>query len=219
MAVNVAPPSRPVDFWSFLRAPDPHLPRPGRAWFRTFAGLWGLALLVPFLSLPAVVLATNSTDAQNTLDEIPVGLALVLGIFVAPVLEELAFRLPLAQLRSSYLVISGLAFALVLFPFGLIGLLAAIAAASVPALRARLARVSFRTVFYTSAVLFGLIHLFNYRFETIGLGLVAAPLLVAPQTMLGVVFGYARVRLGMWGAILLHSAYNTPLLLGFALLA
>lgn len=61
-------------------------------------------------------------------------------------------------------------------------------------------------VFYTSALLFGLMHLMNYEFNTVVLLLF--PLLTMVQLNLGLLAGYLRVRLNFGSAVLLHIIHN-----------
>ena len=71
----------------------------------------------------------------------------------------------------------------------------------------------FPLLFWGSAVLFGLVHAFNWELGGRGWRAVAlVPLLVLPQTGLGLVLGAARVRLGYLGAVLLHASYNATIL-------
>ncbi|MEJ1222026.1 CPBP family intramembrane glutamic endopeptidase [Sediminicola sp. 1XM1-17] len=68
----------------------------------------------------------------------------------------------------------------------------------------------FKHAFYTSILLFGLVHIFNFKGD---LALFYfAPLLIAPQLMAGVFLGYIRVKLGLRWSILLHATFNTVLL-------
>lgn len=69
----------------------------------------------------------------------------------------------------------------------------------------------FKYAFYISAILFGVIHISNFEFNP--QVLLLAPLLVAPQIVIGVFLGYIRVKLGLLWSILLHAAYNTVLFL------
>lgn len=70
-------------------------------------------------------------------------------------------------------------------------------------------------VFYFSAVIFGLVHIFNFDFSfTI---LLLSPLLVAPQIVLGIIIGYLRVRNGLFTGFLMHSCHNA-LFAGVAIL-
>ncbi|MEH6680084.1 MAG: CPBP family intramembrane glutamic endopeptidase [Sediminicola sp.] len=70
---------------------------------------------------------------------------------------------------------------------------------------------NFSYFFYASAVLFGMAHLFNFQEGSHLLYL--APLLVAPQIVMGLILGYIRIKLGLHWSILLHSAHNTVLFL------
>jgi len=70
---------------------------------------------------------------------------------------------------------------------------------------------SFKVAFYTLALLFGLIHVFNFEITTNVLLL--APILVLPQLLLAGYFGYIRVRFGLQWSMLLHGCYNGILIL------
>lgn len=64
----------------------------------------------------------------------------------------------------------------------------------------------FPFIFYLSCLAFGMVHLGN--FENADTLLPWAPLLVAPQTVMGFFLGYLRVRLGLRYAILMHACHN-----------
>jgi len=70
---------------------------------------------------------------------------------------------------------------------------------------------SFKLAFYALALLFGFIHISNFEITTNVLLL--SPLLVLPQILLGIYFGYIRVRFGLKWSMLLHGCYNGTLLL------
>lgn len=70
----------------------------------------------------------------------------------------------------------------------------------------------FKIAFYIFAILFGLVHLTNFTITTNVLLL--APILVAPQTILGGYLGFIRVRFGLQWSILLHACYNAFFVLG-----
>ena len=71
---------------------------------------------------------------------------------------------------------------------------------------------AFPVLYFASTLLFGLAHISNYD--------LARPLLllpfVVPQTIAGLIFGFARVRYGMWANIALHATSNA-LFLGLSL--
>lgn len=64
----------------------------------------------------------------------------------------------------------------------------------------------FKIAFYIFAVIFGLVHITNFKTTTNVLLL--APVLVAPQIILGGYLGFIRVRFGLIWSILLHASYN-----------
>ncbi|WP_275314814.1 CPBP family intramembrane glutamic endopeptidase [Tenacibaculum bernardetii] len=64
----------------------------------------------------------------------------------------------------------------------------------------------FKIVFYAFALIFGFIHLSNFGITTNVL--ILAPILVAPQIILGGYLGFIRVRFGLIWSILLHACYN-----------
>ncbi len=70
---------------------------------------------------------------------------------------------------------------------------------------------SFKIAFYVFAVLFGLVHITNFKITTNVLLL--TPILVAPQTILGGFFGFIRVRFGLGWSMALHACYNGILML------
>ncbi|QTD38488.1 CPBP family intramembrane metalloprotease [Polaribacter batillariae] len=65
---------------------------------------------------------------------------------------------------------------------------------------------SFRFAFYFFALLFGFVHITNFKMTTNVLLL--APILVLPQILIGFYLGYIRVRLGLQWSMLLHGCYN-----------
>ncbi|MBU2905693.1 CPBP family intramembrane metalloprotease [Arenibacter algicola] len=73
----------------------------------------------------------------------------------------------------------------------------------------------FKFILYASVLLFAAVHMTN--FEMSREVYYIAPLLVAPQLILGVFLGYIRVKLGLGWSICLHAMYNgvliTPILL------
>lgn len=73
----------------------------------------------------------------------------------------------------------------------------------------------FKITFYTIAILFGYIHLWNYE---INLNIILfSPLLISPQIIIGLYLGFIRVRFGLLWSIALHASYNGFLLLLYLL--
>ena len=70
---------------------------------------------------------------------------------------------------------------------------------------------TFKIFFYLFAILFGFVHLFNFTITQNVL--ILAPILVAPQILLGCYLGFIRVRFGLLWSIALHACYNGILML------
>lgn len=148
-------------------------------------------------------------------------------ILIAPIKEEIVFRMPMVY-STGFVVV---ALAVFLFHYGpmlvlLAGLnlqqalallavivLVAVVCCSQESLRSLARRVwqnHFGLVFYAFTILFALMHLLNYY----GLSLphYLLPLLVLPQLIGGIFLGYTRLRLGLAWAIGQHM-FNNALIL------
>ncbi len=163
-----------------------------------------------------------------------VGLAgsrLWISVLLAPVAEELTFRLPLRyseiNLTISALIVVLFTVRRLLLKLGIFGLATrwlwsavfALLVASVVHVVLRTEPVKrfttriwfghFRAVVYISCFAFGLFHLTNYRFSSFSAEtLVLAPLLVLPQIIGGFILAFTRIRLGIIWCIVLHAATN-----------
>ncbi|NVK52616.1 MAG: CPBP family intramembrane metalloprotease [Flavobacteriaceae bacterium] len=69
---------------------------------------------------------------------------------------------------------------------------------------------TFTIVFYSAALLFGYMHIFNYEINTNIL--LFSPILIAPQIIIGLYLGFIRIRFGLLWSIALHALYNGFLL-------
>lgn len=68
----------------------------------------------------------------------------------------------------------------------------------------------FKYCLYVSVLLFAAVHITNYTMTREVFYI--APLLVAPQLILGIFLGYVRVKLGLRWSIFLHAMYNGVLI-------
>ncbi|WP_439881159.1 CPBP family glutamic-type intramembrane protease [Pontibacter sp. MBLB2868] len=153
----------------------------------------------------------------------PVWGFLLAGIVVVPFLEEFLFRYGL-RFSKGYLVFffvalllvsAGYAYSVlpltwalvVLATFGLLLILFLSYSSTIIGefLRPRWARM-YKVIFYVVALLFGFVHLTNFEYSTTLLLL--SPLLVAPQLVGGLLFGYIRVRQGFFWGYALHAGHN-----------
>jgi hypothetical protein len=153
---------------------------------------------------------------------------------IAPVVEELTFRLPLRyteiNLTVSALLVTLFTVRPLLLKFGIFGLATAterwlwsavfailvatvvfvlLRTDPVKRLASRIWLNHFRSVLYVSCFAFGLLHISNFRFTTFTAEtLLLAPLVVLPQIISGFILAFARMRLGMIWCIVLHAANN-----------
>lgn len=209
----------------YLRRPRVEEPHGGGARWLAAAKLLGIDVLVLIPLLLVVAAATALIEGEEfTADEglDPVELA-VLAIVFAPLVEETAFRLYLTRFRPLFALLGGTLMAVafsddrITFVDLLLLPALALAGAGVAGLMSARAREwiavrwerRFAFIFYGSALVFGLAHLFNYEFASNGAAEIAAgPLLIAPQLAGGLILAYGRVRLGFWYALAMHAVFN-----------
>ncbi len=111
---------------------------------------------------------------------------LLLGILVAPFIEEIVFRLPLRYKRN---------YIFQLFNF--------ISGNRVQ----KIWKKYYIFFFYAFAITFGLLHITNYE-NTELLFYCIAPILVVSQLLGGFILGYMRLRAGFFWGFLLHALFN-----------
>ena len=208
------------NFASFLRQPAFDKPsglRSRAAWVTVGAmlalHLLGLAVLLVLLSGWQ---ALTGIGGPAAFDQFPTKYLVLLAVLAAPLLEESIFRGWLSgRPRALWLLGCFLVGAVALVTIKaqplhmLLGLLAGlvIAIGGWLALRKRLApgwfARHFTAIFFAAAVVFGLIHVFNYAAP----GLVTLPM-VLPQGWAGLTLGFVRTRIGLPASMLLHGASN-----------
>lgn len=151
-------------------------------------------LIITVIIIPAVELADRLVKLQYTeeLDEMNVFVMLFFAVVIAPVFEELIFRLPLKWNRN----VPGLLLHSVF-----------------PALQLKkIWRRFYGAIFYVIALLFGLVHLLNYENEWNVLFIAFIPIIVSSQILVGFVLGYVRNRLGFFWSVIMHAVSNFILL-------
>lgn len=185
-----------------------------------------LSLLIPGSLIPNFEKLADDNDIRKMIQES----GLVWTILGAAFVEELIFRLPIGPYRSRFLIPSGLllvmlgwafktlfwmqvviAFGMGLFVLGILGL-----HHEYKDLLRDVWRRSFPVVFYLFAFIFALVHLSNYGDGLKTLSVFMMLLLVIPQFLAGLTFGYVRHRMGFLNAVALHAAYNAVFLLPLA---
>jgi membrane protease YdiL (CAAX protease family) len=220
-------------FLSFLRQPvyseRPEPSRNKRAILSDIFRLYSLeiSVLIPITLLISVVrgyLGASEDPISEFMEQTPL---LVLGlavVVIAPLLEELIFRLPLRF--SAFNISLPLAFFVLFINVGHVGLKFTLAVAVGLLVRYLLHhRVDRATghafyasyigwIFYGSTVLFGALHIFNFDAKTY----FVAPLVVMPQMTAGLFLAFIRLRYGFWWSVLAHGFHNFCLLFPLILL-
>ena len=142
---------------------------------------------------------------QKIFQEMEPVLIFFFAVIVAPLFEEVMFRLIL-KFRSNLLILWSIHIGVALHLGQKRSLLKT----------ARQVWDKFYGwIFYLMAVAFGLIHIMNFE-PSLNIYLLA-PILVAPQILIGINLGYLRVKFGLIWSILFHALYN-GILMSIALL-
>jgi len=233
MAVTSPYPSAPPtgllkDLGRFALNPRSEFPADPRP-FLTFAKMVGLQFLALFATAPLIGLGFWLISDKEFIGDQDIGKIelFIAAVLIAPILEELAFRLAIVKYRPFALVFGGIVFGLfmalpVLSPGIPLGVKAAILvvggaiAATLIALGASSSERArefwernFSGFFYGAVLIFGLFHLTNYEFGDLApWEYLAFPLLVTPQIAVGFLLGYTRIRLGILWAMGQHGFYN-----------
>jgi hypothetical protein len=142
---------------------------------------------------------------QKIFKEMKPGLIFFFTVIIAPFLEEIMFRLGL-KFRSNFLILWPLQLLILLQVSNKINLLKTIR---------NFWNKFYTWIFYLITIAFGLIHILNFK-PSLNIYLLA-PVLVAPQILIGINLGYLRIRFGLIWSILFHAFYN-GILLSIALL-
>jgi hypothetical protein len=168
------------EIWNFFKNPiySPYLELTAKEKKTIFFRILTLTVAFSFILGIAMRIITSLVGAdlgehgmESILKKYSLFVIFLLAVVLAPLLEELLFRAPLALFENSRF---------------------------------------FKIAFYTSALLFGAVHLNN--FETFTDYFWLAPVLIAPQAAAGFFLGFVRVKLGLSWSILLHAAHNAILL-------
>ena len=137
---------------------------------------------------------------QKIFQEMEPVLIFFFAVIMAPLLEEVMFRLIL-RFRSNFLILWSIH----------IGVALQLGQKRSLLKTARKVWDKFYGwIFYLMTVAFGLMHIMNFE-PSLNIYLLA-PILVAPQILIGINLGYLRVRFGLIWSILFHAFYNGVLM-------
>ena len=142
---------------------------------------------------------------QKIFQEMEPVLIFLFAVIVAPLFEEVMFRLIL-KFRSNFLILWSIHIGVALHLGQKRSLLKT---------ARKVWGKFYGWIFYLMAVAFGLMHIMNFE-PSLNIYLLA-PILVAPQILIGINLGYLRVRFGLIWSILFHALYN-GILMSIALL-
>ncbi|WP_074203791.1 CPBP family glutamic-type intramembrane protease [Parasphingorhabdus marina] len=210
----------------FVRAPVLHSPDwktqgPASDLIWLFAVNCLIVVCLAAILFPALLAfdVEMSGDMTSLFDR-PVWQILAIVVVVGPIIEELVFRSWITGQPRLLIPLGGVALAIAggqLIGFSNANQLIIVAAGALLMLVTLFAMIRFWNrpvpgwyarifplVFWTQALLFGFVHIFNYAGDN------PAALLpfVLPQLVGGLVWGYARIRYGWWSNIIMHMAYN-----------
>lgn len=187
-----------------------------------------LIFLIPLVLFFAVVYDPENIQGASMSDRFSPLVFLLVGGFILPFVEEIAFRLSL-KFRSIYLALSSSVFTYYILTklvfstkisavdesFVLrVGIAFIVGIALYPIIniskvKERLSRFwskYFRFIYYLSCITFAWIHITKY--ELILLNIVLLPILTLPQLMSALINGYTRVAFGFQYPLLFHISNN-----------
>ena len=137
---------------------------------------------------------------QKIFQEMEPVLIFFFAVIMAPLLEEVMFRLIL-RFRSNFLILWSIHIGVALHLGQKTSLLKT---------ARKVWDKFYGWVFYLMTMAFGLMHIMNFE-PSLNIYLLA-PILVAPQILIGINLGYLRVRFGLIWSILFHAFYNGVLM-------
>lgn len=186
-------------------------------WVVLFVVIHLLAILLLQLVLSSEwmqdkVYDVNDSRLFDMIAEVPPGYFLLAAVVLAPLWEEVAFRLwmnvkswtvPIFTTVASFFLVSVFS---QLAAWLVAGVVLVLTLLNLVRVKDHISR-HFQYWFYGSAVIFGLIHLGNYQLT------VAAIPFTLPQMIAGLAIGFMRIQRGFWSGVLVHALWNGALTL------
>jgi len=162
--------------------------------------------------------------SNDSLSEYPEYVSFLIAILFAPVVEELTFRLGLKFTKANFIIMcAGIIYITIKVLFNTESYIALLISVLVNILfffiiqakaKSRLEKfwkTNEVTIFYLLLGLFSLFHLANYELNK-QMGVLSF-ILVLPHFFAGIILSYARLKLGIVPAILLHTLGNAAIFL------
>jgi hypothetical protein len=221
----------------FLRSPEPfgNTEKTFKRKVSDTIGLYVLKLifLVPVILFLATVYDPENVQSQNMEERFSPLVLFLLGGFILPFVEEIAFRLSL-RFRAGNLALS--AFALmyyfvtkavfqtkisliddsfisrvaIAFVFGLVIYLWLVNAKVNQRLQ-NFWLTNFKYIYYLSCIVFAWMHISKYELTL--LNVLLLPILTLPQLFSAIIYGYIRVKFGFCYPLMLHVSMNSLVLI------
>jgi hypothetical protein len=190
------------NYLQFLKKPNPN---PNHHKIKTrdkWKTLLAFVLIDAILITPAVLviiliqefsnLDINNHRVSDLVNDFGLIGLIILGGLIGPIIEEIIFRLPLNYKRN--------------YLFKWVGKVIG---------REKVKNFWFKNYtifFYLFIVAFGLVHITNYKDESLGIILIA-PILILPQIIGGTIISYLRMNIGFIWGFLEHAIFNSILML------
>lgn len=203
------------ELFLFLRKPvdKPHDNQTFKKKFLTLFAIFALGFILSFvfvillgvLSKYGFIPSEDHKLAEflNSMSKVQI---IALTVIIVPIIEELIFRLYL-RYKNNYLL------QLFMSLFYILG------TKRKNRIEKRIKKIWYKKyayVFYFSAILFGFVHILN--FKSAKSLLLFLPIITAPQIVVGILAGYLRVRFNLVLGIFLHAIHNMVFILPFLIL-
>ncbi len=203
-------------FLQFLKRPTANNDRKKIEWLHFFALLFSFYLVM--LPIGFFIKSMNSvfciSQKNLSLEILP---KILIAVAIAPIVEELFFRLLLIVNKRNLLLFSLMSLLLSIYSLFkvhyyqsivlfILSTFAVILSAKDAGFK-KMATRYYPIYFYAIAIIFGLGHFTNYNGIT-GFLYLWIPLLVLPQIIMGLYLGYIRVNYGIIYSILFHMIIN-----------
>ena len=140
----------------------------------------------------------------------PIYLALTAAVFLYYILSKLVFTAKISAIDDTFMIRAGASLIVGLLLFLLFNL------STIKAALSRFWESNFRLIYYASCLVFAWIHLSKY--EIIWINVLLLPILTLPQLFSALINGYTRVKFGFQYPLLFHMA-NNVIAVGLSLLS
>ncbi|MEW5846829.1 MAG: CPBP family glutamic-type intramembrane protease [Bacteroidota bacterium] len=204
------------DFIQFIKKPYIENKQHKIVWkyFFTLLFSYYLILLPVGFFIKIINSIFNITQKQLNLELLP---KIVLALFIGPIIEELLFRLILIINKRNLIIFSSLAiilatysllksnyfYSIILFTLSILVVSSLSKSLEIRSIITKY----FSAYFYAITIIFGLMHFKNYN-GIEGFLYLWIPFLVFPQILMGVFFGYIRIKFGIIYSIIFHMIIN-----------